>query len=426
MRIRPGREAPPTTTPARRAPFYALLAADAISMNGNAMAQLAVPWFVLETTGSAARTGTAAFFGLLPLVLASFFGGAVVDRLGHRRASVVADAASAAAVASIPLLHALDLLPFPLLLALVFLGALLDAPGAVARSSLLPTTTRLARLRLERANALREVVESGSQMTGPLLAGLLIAWLGPANVLWLDAATFASSALLVGGLVPAAAAEDGGRVAGRYAADLAEGLRFVLRDPPIRSIFVSASALNLLISPLLAVVLPAYAKGTADGATGLGLVVAAFGGGSVVGAAAYGAVGHELPRRGTFVVGVSAIGAAIAVLAFLPPLPVMAGAMLLGGAISGPNGPLVSTVLQERTPPEMRGRVFGAATAVGFAAAPLGVLLAGHLVEAVGVRATLVAMAAAFLGVTAVLASDSGLRGMDAPRGRSPRRSPGS
>ncbi len=137
----------------------------------------------------------------------------------------------------------------------------------------------------------------------------------------------------------------------------------------------------------------------------------------MVGAVVFGAVGHRLPRRGTFVVGVFAIGAAIAALAALPPVPVMVGAMLLGGLIAGPNGPLVSTVLQERTPPELRGRVFGTTTAVGFAAAPLGVLVAGYLVQAIGVQATLVGITTIFLGVAVALALDRGLRELDAPGG---------
>jgi MFS family permease len=177
LRSRPTNAAPAR---ARRAPFYALLAANAVSMNGNALAQLAIPWFVLETTGSAARAGLAAACGLLPSIPAAFFGGVLVDRLGHKRASVGADLASALAVALIPALHARGLLTFGLLLALVFLGALLDAPGATARASLLPDLAGLARLRLERANAVHEVIESGAQATGPLLGGLAIAWLGPA------------------------------------------------------------------------------------------------------------------------------------------------------------------------------------------------------------------------------------------------------
>ncbi len=174
---------------------------------------------------------------------------------------------------------------------------------------------------------------------------------------------------------------------GRYLAELAAGLRFVLGDGPIRAIFVSAAVLNALISPLFAVILPVYVQAAHGSAASLGLIVAAFGGGSAAGAVVYGAVGHRLPRRGTFVVGVGAIGAAIAVLVLLPPAPAMAGALALGGLIAGPNGPLVATVLQERTPAALRGRVFGATTAVGFAAAPLGVLLAGALIPAIGVRA---------------------------------------
>lgn len=126
----------PAALRARSLPFYALLTADAISYAGNALAGLAIPWFVLQTTGSAARTGIVAFCGLLPLILAATFGGALVDRLGHKRASVIADLASGVAVALVPLLHALGWLNFGLLLILVFFGALLDAPGATARGPL--------------------------------------------------------------------------------------------------------------------------------------------------------------------------------------------------------------------------------------------------------------------------------------------------
>ena len=90
----------------RRAPLYALYAADTISLSGNAVAQIAIPWYVLTTTGSATLTALVVFFNFLPIVLAAFFGGVVVDRLGFRATSVVADLASSAAVAAIPLLAA--------------------------------------------------------------------------------------------------------------------------------------------------------------------------------------------------------------------------------------------------------------------------------------------------------------------------------
>jgi MFS family permease len=73
------------TSPAQRLPVLALLSANAVSITGNAMASVAIPWFVLQTTGSAAKTGfTFAVIGLSN-VLAAFFGGPVVDRLGYRR-----------------------------------------------------------------------------------------------------------------------------------------------------------------------------------------------------------------------------------------------------------------------------------------------------------------------------------------------------
>ncbi len=399
--------------PTKRIPFFALIGANAISMNGNAFAQIAIPWYVLETTGSAARTGITAFFGLLPLILAAFFGGTVVDRLGYKRASILADIASGITVALIPLLHATVGLAFWHLLILVFLGALLDTPGVTARGALLPDVARLAGIRLERANSIHEVIESGAQLSGPLLAGLLVAWIGVGKVLWLNAATFAISAVLVLLTVPFISKSTESETQGHYLRELTHGLRFVWRDRVIRAIFVSATILNFLISPLLAVVLPVYMKRVYDSPIGLGSVTAAFGGGAVVGAIAYGVIGHQWPRRVVFVIGVFAIGGAITTLAFLPSVIVMVGAMLLGGLISGPNGPLVSTVLQERTPPELRGRVFGTTTAVGFAAAPLGVLVAGYLLDMVGIQATLIGIAVLFMSVTVSLAWDPALRDMD-------------
>jgi MFS family permease len=399
----------------RRLPFYALLAAQAISFAGNALAGLALPWFVLQTTGSAARVGLVAFCALLPQVLAATFGGAFVDRLGHRRASVAADLASGIAVALVPLLYALGWLNFGLLLVLVFGGALLDAPGATARAALFPELIMLARLRPERANTAHEIVESGAGLAGPLLAGVLIAALGPTLVLWGNAASFLLSAALVLGCVPrlrgAAFAADNAR----YRETLVRGFRFVLRDPVIRGIFVIGAPLNLMIAPLFAVILPFYIQTSGDNALNLGATIGAFGGGAVLGALAYGAVGHRWPRRITFLIGVFAIGSSFAVVAALPSVPIMIASLFLSGLISGPNGPLINTILQECMPPELRGSVFGATTAIGYASGPLGVLLAGVLLQAIGTRPTLLGATALFLAVALALTFDRGLRELDRP-----------
>ena len=124
--------------PKNRVPLYALFATTLISATGDAMAAIAVPWFVLQTTGSAAQTGIAAFFSISPIVLAMFFGGTVVDRTGYKRVSVFADLASGVTTMLIPLLASTLGLPFWQLLALLFLGNLMDAPGRSARNSMIP------------------------------------------------------------------------------------------------------------------------------------------------------------------------------------------------------------------------------------------------------------------------------------------------
>ena len=114
---------------ADRTPIFALLGANAVSQVGNMMIMVAIPWFILETTGSAARTGLAAAAIGVGAVLAAVLGGPLVDQLGFKRASVLADLASGATVAAIPLLYLAGLLPFWQFLVLVCLVSSLNAPG---------------------------------------------------------------------------------------------------------------------------------------------------------------------------------------------------------------------------------------------------------------------------------------------------------
>ncbi|HET6845808.1 MAG TPA: MFS transporter, partial [Anaerolineales bacterium] len=191
----------------KRVPIITLFVANAISLVGNVLAMIAIPWFVLQTTGSAAQTGITGFFTILPVVIAGFLGGALTDRMGYRRTSIIADIASGVTVAFIPLLHFTIGLQFWQLMVLVFLGGLLDTPGSTARDALLPDLAEQAGMPLERATSLAHVVERGARLVGAPLAGLLIAVMGTANVLWLDAASFGISALLVAAVVRVAASQ---------------------------------------------------------------------------------------------------------------------------------------------------------------------------------------------------------------------------
>ena len=242
----------------KRLPFYSFLTANAISLIGNYLTMIAVPWFVLETTGSAAKTGLVGFFTALPSVIATFFGGTIVDRLGHKKMSVISDIGSGVTVALIPLLYHTIGLEFWGLLVLVFLSAFLDAPGNTARSSLLPDLALIGDVDLERANAFQQAIQRGSILVGPALAGLLITWMGSSNVLWLDAGTFAISALIFVLAIPSPTAKV--ITESKYLDDLKEGLRFLRQNRMILTLVITVSITNFLDAPLFSVVMPVYAK----------------------------------------------------------------------------------------------------------------------------------------------------------------------
>ena len=383
----------------RRRPLYALFLADSISLVGNVVAQVAIPWFVLVTTGSPALTGLAVFVNFLPVVIAGIFGGVIVDRLGFRTISVVADIASAAAVAAIPLLHATIGIELWQLLTLVFVGALLDAPGATARMALFPDLVQLAGVRMERANGIRGAIQQGSWLVGAPIAGVLVAQLGATTALWLDAGSFLVSALLVATVVPAVRRETAPEAAGRYLAELMQGLRFIWSQRLVRAIVVTVLITNFLDAPF-PVVMPVFAREAFGSATDLGLMYGAFGGAALVAALAYSAFGHRLARRLTFVCAYSLVPVVYLTLATLPSLPVALVALVIAGLAAGPINPLLNTVQFELVPPELRGRVFGAIRAGAWASIPLGVLLGGVIVDAIGVASTFLGIGLCYLGVT--------------------------
>lgn len=382
--------------PGRRS-LYALLAAHAVSLLGNVVAAIAIPWFVLVTTGSAAKTALAAFAATAPLVLGALFGAPVADRIGLRRASVASDVASASAVAAIPMLHAVGALELWMLLALAFLGALFDAPGQAARQALLPDLAGVASVPLERANSLYKAAEHGSYALGAPLAGALLAGLGAPAALWVDAGSFVVSALAVALLVPRLAAAP----RGPYLRDVADGLRYVAREPVLRAFVLVPALGNFLISPLAPVVLPLYARRELGGAGALALMMTAYGVGGLLGTLAFGAAGERLPRRPVYVVLWLAAPLAALPLLPLPGLGVVLPVLALVGFLAGALGPLEHTVRQERTPRHLRARVFATAAAAEALAVPLGVLVAGAAVETFGLRGAL----ALYVGGNAVLAA---------------------
>jgi MFS family permease len=398
----------------RRAPLYALYAADSISLVGNVVAQLAIPWFVLITTGSAALTGLAVFFNFLPVVLAGIFGGVLVDRLGFRTTSVVADLASAGAVAAIPLLHSTVGIELWQLLALVFAGSLLDAPGATARAALFPDAVELAGVGMERATGIRAGIQQGSVLVGGPIGGILVAGFGATHALWLDAASFLVSAALVVTVIPRARHEAEVEAPGRYFAELAEGMRFIWKQRVLRAIVLTVLITNLLDAPF-PIVMSVFAREEFGSAADLGLMYGVFGGFALAGALAFSAFGHRLPRRLTFVCCFVVVPVVYLTMATLPSLPVALAVLAASGLAAGPINPLLATVQYELVPARLRGRVLGAVKAGAWASIPAGVLLGGVLVSAIGLAATFLGIGVCYLAVTVYGFFNPAFREMDRP-----------
>ena len=260
----------------------ALISAEVISSFGSQMTFLALPWFVLVTTGSYARMGVVFAAELAPVALLGIPSGAVVARLGARRSMLVADFARAPLIAAIPLLHAAGALSFPLLIAIVALVGCFNAPYFGAQRVVLPELVGEDERAVGQANAFVEGGGRLASLVGPSAAGLLIVAVGATNVIYIDAATYVVSFLLVKLFVPhrPPPAQDGG------SGGILAGLRFVLRDrllgPLVASVIVANMAGPALVVALLALAYREYGHS----ARVAGVLVAATSAGAIVGVVA--------------------------------------------------------------------------------------------------------------------------------------------
>ncbi|MFD3535655.1 MFS transporter [Streptomyces sp. NPDC058664] len=398
-----------------------VLAANAVSITGNSLTLIGVPWFVLDITGSPGKAGLVAFCAALPVLLSAIAGGPVIDRLGRRRVSIASDLVCGLALAAIPLLHRAGVLQFWTLCALMALGGLCHAPGEMARHVLVPDLARRAGTPLPRAAGLYDAVARGARMAGAATAGLLVAFIGAETVLLLDAATFGVSALLVAaglrGVPSAEPVRDGPRLSpARYRADLREGYAFLFRARLLLGITVMVMVTNGLNQSWSAVLLPLHAREELGGPAAQGLLVSVFGGCALVGALLYGAFGERFPRRAVFTAGFLLGGAPLYVTAALTDTtaPLLVTAVAAGFGV-GVLNPILTTVMYERVPDGLRSRVMGASTAGVLLTTPLGGLSAGLLVERVGLTATLLGIGALYFLATLSPLVFPAWRGMDGP-----------
>ncbi|MFK4789903.1 MFS transporter [Microbacterium sp. ZW T5_56] len=407
-------------TTRHRGPLMALFAAGALSQLGNAITTIAMPLIVLQTTGSAWATGLAGTAATAPLLLGGVLGGVVVDRLGFRRASIIADIASGLTIAAVPVLLAVDALPFWLLLVLVFFSNLLDAPGRAARASQLPELTVLAGLSLEKSTAIDATVSRMSMMLGAAAAGGLVALVGAGPTLLATAVLFAGAVIVtvlfvpVIALEPVDAAQEDTGLGWR---GITAGIRFVWTTPLARAIVGLLIITNLLDIAAFSVLNPIAASTYSPDGAAYGAMTAVFAGGALIGAALSPLIPARWPRRMIIVVLFTIVGPGIFwLMALRPPLPILLVGMAAAGLLAGPLNPILNTALLRVIPATIRARALGALSTGVAAGMPVGTLLAGAGVDLLGLTTAYVVGGVAYLVTIIVLGSGRRWRSIDAVR----------
>ncbi|MFG2845003.1 MFS transporter [Kitasatospora sp. NPDC048296] len=416
-------------------PLAGVLTAMAVSTTGTRVSAIALPWFVLASTGSATMTGLVAFAEMTPYVLVKALTGPLVDRLGPRVVSWTTDAVSAVAAGLVPLLHAHGLLPFWLLLAMVAVIGAMRGPGDLAKSVMVPEAADRARVPMERATGLSGVTERLASTIGPAVGGGLVALMGPLAGLAVNAATFALGSLVIAvalprGMgrpaVPGAAASSSGSSSGSagegeqggYWLMFREGFAFLRSEPLLLAVIVMAGITNLLDAGFTTVLVPVWARESGNGPAAIGLTAGVMGATAVVGSLIAAAVASRLPRRTVFFAGFLLCGAPrFLVLALGAPMWVVVTVFAVGGFGSGFLNPILGAVLFERVPRHLLGRVHALGDSLAWAGIPLGGLLAGGAVALVGLIPSLLTAGLLYFATTTLTALRPEWREMDRLRG---------
>ena len=229
--------------------------------------------------------------------------------------------------------------------------------------------------------------------------------MGAVNSFWVSAALFIIAALAISFLRVGDAAKESRETAEASGAETDSSMRVGIKtlwdDKVLRTLSVALLIIAAVYLPTEAVVLPTYFEDV-DNPSGLGFVISALAAGSAVGSFGYGWISARMKRK--TLIRLILLGSAVSIIpmAFLPPLTVLMLAGFLLGLSWGPYSPLISTLVQQRVPAHLQGRVFGVQTAVFYAAPPLGMVLAGLSVESYGIKATYIVLAGV-LSVTSIL-----------------------
>ena len=336
----------------------------------------------------------------LPFVLVAIPAGLLADRISRRRLMAGAEALRAVALLAILLLIGLNWLTLPLLALSGFIAVCGTVVYSVAAPALVPSL--VSAQALPAANARIELARTIAFASGPALGGVIVGWLGAAPAFAFAAALSVIAVVLLSGLYepPRSAAPR------RHPLhEIREGAAFVMRHPLLRPIFVTQFIFNTGSFLLLAVFVPYAVRHLALSATGVGITLAMYGVGMVVGAL----LATRVMRHLTFgtVIGLGPVtgfvaSAVMALTTLIPSAPLAGlGFFLLG------VGPILwvistTTLRQSVTPPSLLGRV-SAINILSYGARPLGSALGAMIGGLYGAEACLYLAALIFAAQALVI-----------------------
>lgn len=355
--------------------FRLLWLGQATSQFGDRIHQLAMAWWVLQETGSAAMMGVLLALVSIPQVLFSPLAGPLVDRSERRKLMLLCDVLRAILVTVMAVLALRHALSIPLLFAMAFMLAVLGAVFMPASLSILPEVAEPDELM--RANSLQQMTTQASGILGPALGGVLVAAFGAHLGFLGNAVTFLVSTLSLAMMSPSPIAPRAGGET--YLESLKGGITTLKTRPAIATLLVAFAVCNIFLAPL-SVLLPIFASqvfhrgawglGILEGALGLGMMVAAF---TLAGASRVAAkvpfIGLSMGLQGFAML---AMGMFPSFYGFLP------GLFLLGLALGALNIVAITT-FQSAIPPEQLGRFMGLLSSVVIGIMPLSFAAAGLL-----------------------------------------------
>jgi DHA3 family tetracycline resistance protein-like MFS transporter len=368
----------------RHRSFAWLWTGQAISRLGDSINRVALSWWVLEQTGSAAVMGTVLIFSFTPMLLFLLIGGVAGDRLPRVRLMLGSDLLRGGVVAIVAALTASHTLQIWHLYVASMVFGLLDAFFQPAYTALVPEITPAPML--PSANSLTSLSGQLSNIAGPAIGAGIVAAGGTALAFAIDSLSFfLSAACLIPLIGLAQAPRPTGQGARHMLRDLRAGIRAVLASPWLWITIALAALFNITQGGPFAVALPFLVKDSLHADVGvLGLLYSMTSAGAVLSAVWLGRA-TKLRRRGLLAYLGLLAGSLTTLMLGLPlPLPVIAVVILLNGAAITVFGLIWTNTLQELVPRDLLGRVASIDMLGSFALVPIGYGLAGWATDLLG------------------------------------------